>query len=120
LAPAPSLGPGDYRGQRWVLREPGSGTRAAFEAHLAMMGLSTVELDIALEIPSNEAVLGAVAAGDCLSMVSSRVAGSIRGICQRPVVWRPAPVRDFAVLTHPHRHRTRAVEAMLAIAAAGP
>ena len=79
------------------------------------MGLSVADLDVALEIPSNEAVLSAVAAGSCVSMVSSRVAGSVRGIRQRPVVWRAPPVRDFAVLTHPERHRTRAVEAMLAI-----
>ena len=115
LAGATTLEAADYRGQAWILREKGSGTRSEFEAHLAQMGLTVADLDVALEIPSNEAVLSAVAAGSCVSMVSSRVAGSVRGICQRPVVWRDPPVRDFAVLTHPERHRTRAIEAMLGI-----
>lgn len=115
LAGARALDAADYRRQAWILREKGSGTRAAFEAHLAQMGLAVADLDVALEIPSNEAVLGAVAAGACVSMVSSRVAGSVRGICRRPVAWRAPPVRDFAVLVHPERHRTRAIEAMLAI-----
>lgn len=115
LAGARALDAADYRRQAWILREKGSGTRAAFEAHLAQMGLAVADLDVALEIPSNEAVLGAVAAGACVSMVSSRVAGSVRGICRRPVAWRAPPVRDFAVLLHPERHRTRAIEAMLAI-----
>lgn len=103
----------DYRRHYWVLREVGSGTRSEFEAHLADMGLTVAELNVALEIPSNEAVLGAVVASDGVSMVSSRVAGSLRGIHQRPVVWRAPPMRAFAVLSHPDRHRTRAVEAML-------
>ena len=44
----------------WVLREPGSGTRSAFEAALAAAGLAPGALPVALELPSNEAVRAAV------------------------------------------------------------
>ena len=104
-----------YRAMRWVLREPGSGTRSAFEAHLATMGVTCEDLDIALELPSNEAVLAAVASGESGSMLSRRAVGAFRtrDIVMRRVTWAPRPVRPFAVLTHPQRHRTRAVEALL-------
>jgi DNA-binding transcriptional LysR family regulator len=46
---------------RWVLREPGSGTRAHFEQMIAKRGVPTSELQVALELPSNEAVLSAAA-----------------------------------------------------------
>lgn len=48
---------------RWVLREPGSGTRDAFEALAARHGLGLGDLDIVMTLPGNEAVLGAVEAG---------------------------------------------------------
>ena len=115
LADSPAFGIDDYRSQTWVLREVGSGTRSEFEAHLADLGLGVADLSVALEIPSNEALLSAVAAGNYIAMVSSRVAGSLRGIRQRRVVWSSPPMRTFAVLTHPGRHRTRAVETLLRV-----
>jgi len=44
----------------WVLREPGSGTRSAFEAALEGFGISPGILRVALELPTNEAVRAAV------------------------------------------------------------
>jgi DNA-binding transcriptional LysR family regulator len=116
FAKSSSLGALDYGRTSWVLREPGSGTRSEFEAHLRAMSLSVDDLDVALELPSNEAILAAVAAGRCISILSRRaVEGAVsQGVVRiRSVTWAPRPERSFAVLTHPARHRTRAAEALL-------
>ncbi|MEQ8256089.1 MAG: LysR substrate-binding domain-containing protein [Roseovarius confluentis] len=111
-----------YRKLDWVMREEGSGTRAEVEVHLAQLGLSRDDLAVLLEIPSNEAVLSAVAGSDCVSMVSRRVVDALAedgAVHQRRVTWAPRPERPFTVLSHPERHRTRAVEALMALIDAG-
>ena len=45
---------------RWVMREPGSGTRTSLEAALAGLGIAREEINVALTLPSNEAVRTAV------------------------------------------------------------
>lgn len=60
----------DLRSVSWVVREPGSGTRQAFEH--AMQGLLP-ELSIALELQHTEAIKSAVAAGlglGCMSRIA--------------------------------------------------
>ncbi|CUH83198.1 LysR family transcriptional regulator [Thalassovita mediterranea] len=105
----------DYVQMQWILRESGSGTRSETELHLAEMGLSAANLDVALELPSNEAVLAAVAAGPQVTMLSARAVGAAkgRGLAMRRVTWAPHPARVFAVLTHPKRYQSRAVRALL-------
>ncbi|MGD9916707.1 MAG: LysR family transcriptional regulator [Paenirhodobacter sp.] len=106
----------DYRALRWILREPGSGTRAKTEEHFATMGLALTDLEVALEFPSNEAVLAAVAAGGGVAMLSERAAqaGGAR-VVLRPVSWVAKPERPFAMLSHPQRHRSRAAAALIAL-----
>jgi DNA-binding transcriptional LysR family regulator len=115
LARLPDFGAEDYVQMQWILREPGSGTRSETEAHLAEMGLSVANLEVALELPSNEAVLAAVAAGPHVTMLSARAVGAAkgRGLAMRRVTWAPHPARVFAVLSHPKRYKTRAVRALL-------
>lgn len=113
----------DYLSLRWILREPGSGTRSEFQAHLATVGVALEALSIALELPSNEAILAAVAAGPYATMLSRRAVGSggpERTLRIRPVTWAPRPERPFATLTHPDRYQTRAAKALIALAAASP
>ena len=101
--------------QTWILREPGSGTRSEFESWLAGQGLSVTALPLALELPSNEAVLNAVAASRCLAALSQRAvarpaaAGWIRTL---PL---PGAERPFALLSNPQRYRTRAQQALIGI-----
>ena len=106
----------DYRSSDWVLREEGSGTRAELETHLAHMGMELSDLRVVLEIPSNEAVLSAVAGSDCVAMMSRRAVEALAAegaVHVRQVTWTERPERPFSVLFHPDRHRTRAVEALL-------
>lgn len=112
---APDFGLADYPRLTWILREEGSGTRAEFQAHLAAGGLDIADLDVAFEIPSNEAALAAVAAGSFVTMLSGRAAAQAAGVGSRTVDWAPAPRRPFSILTHPDRHRSRALVAMLAV-----
>lgn len=50
----------DLMSLSWVMREPGSGTRSAFEAALRVHKLDPARLDVVMTLPSNEAVLTAV------------------------------------------------------------
>jgi DNA-binding transcriptional LysR family regulator len=102
----------------WVLREPGSGTRSTFEAMLTDGGLEISRLDIAMVLPGNEAVRGAVEAGAGAGVISSHVAAS--GLAAGTLVEIPyaMPVRAFSLLRHKERYRSRAGDRFIEIAKA--
>ena len=99
----------------WVLREPGSGTRSEFEAALEEYGVSPDALRVALELPSNEAVRGAVEAGLGATAISASVAapGLEAGLLHRVPI--ALPDREFRVVWHGERHRSKAVEELLSM-----
>ena len=101
----------------WVLREPGSGTRAMFEAAWRGFGLAPAQLRVALEFPSNESVRAAVEAGLGATALSASVAAPSleAGLLTR--IDLALPERDFRVLHQAGRHRTRAAQALLEIIA---
>ena len=105
----------DLTAGRWVLREDGSGTRAAFVKALAVLGVPYRDLNIAIELPSNEAVLAAVLAGAGATILSASVctnainAGTLRRL---PV---PVAPRAFYAVQHADRYRSRAVSVLLEI-----
>ncbi|MCI0752840.1 LysR family transcriptional regulator [Teichococcus vastitatis] len=102
----------------WIMREPGSGTRAAFEALLRDWGLPAGALNVALELPSNEAVLAAVEADGGATVVSERAAGPhlAAGLLVRAEV--ELPPRSFKALRHRERYASQASRALLALATA--
>jgi DNA-binding transcriptional LysR family regulator len=102
----------------WVLREPGSGTRSVFEAALEAMGVSPGALQVALELPSNEAVRAAVEAGLGATAISASVAASGLEAGLLHQVQFNLPERDFNVVRHVERHRSKAVEALLSMVTA--
>jgi DNA-binding transcriptional LysR family regulator len=101
-------------GERWVMREQGSGTRSTFEEALRQKGIDPSALRIALTLPSNEAVCTAVTTGVGVAALSTLVvaravnAGALRAI---PF---DLPERPFFGLRHKERYRSRAAEALLA------
>jgi DNA-binding transcriptional LysR family regulator len=103
----------------WVMREPGSGTRSAFETAWAGFGLSPTALRIALELPSNEAVRAAVEAGAGAAVLSaSVVAPSLEaGLLHRLKL--DLPSRQYRVLRHRERYQTPAAEALLRLVGVG-
>jgi len=98
----------------WVLREPGSGTRAMFEAALKKLGVRPQALRVELELPSNEAVRAAVEAGDCATAISDLVVAHslAAGLLHR--VQLDLPRRAFYLLRHKQRHAGNAETALLA------
>jgi DNA-binding transcriptional LysR family regulator len=105
----------DLTAGKWVLREDGSGTRAAFVKALDALGISSGDLNIVIELPSNEAVLAAVLAGAGAAILSASVctdAIKARTLKRLPVSIAP---RAFYALQHGDRYRSRAVTALLEI-----
>lgn len=116
LAGAPDglVTPPDLQAMRWVARERGSGTRAVFEAMVGSAGLALSDLDILLELPSNEAVRAAAAAGGGAAVLSRlAVAGALAAGALRTLDLK-LPSRRFLALRHKERHLSRAGQALMA------
>ncbi len=103
----------------WVLREAGSGTRSVFEAALEGFGIAPSSLRVVLELPSNESVRAAVEAGMGATAISASAAAPSIEAGLLHAVALALPERDFHVLRHAERYRSRAADALLAIIAAG-
>lgn len=107
--------PADLLRLDWVSREAGSGTRGELEAALAGLGLDPAALRVALELPSNEAVLGAVEAGLGVAGISELVAAPrLRaGTLRRLDLGLELPERPFHLLRHKERHLGGAARAFV-------
>jgi len=110
----------DLKAMRWVFREPGSATRALFEKAMAKAGLRISDIDMVLELPSNEAVRAAVEDGAGATVLSKLVvaasieAGSLVGLNFG------LPKRKFFALRHKDRSITRAERELFKFIAAVP
>lgn len=102
---------------RWVMREPGSGTRSTLNENLRLLGVDPATLDVALVLPSNESARTAVEVGAGIAALSSLVvvpainAGRLQAL---PIDFGP---RSFFGLRHKERYRTRAADALLELIA---
>jgi DNA-binding transcriptional LysR family regulator len=111
---------GDLRRAEWVFREEGSGTRDAFLSALANRGLKEDDLNIALTLPSNEAVREAVAEGGgvaCLSLLVCARALSAGALKRANILLPPRP---FHAVRHKERYVPKAAAAFLELARATP
>lgn len=99
----------------WVLREKGSATRTMFERALKGLGLAAKDLNVVLELPSNEAVRTAVATGAGAAALSRLVVADtlVGGALQQLDV--ALPRRRFFALRHREREPTRAAQAFFAL-----
>lgn len=102
----------------WVLREMGSGTRAVCEAALARYDLTTEDVDVALELPSNEAVRVAVEAGAGATVLSTLVVSSSIEAGRLIRVPFDLPPRRFHALRHKERHLSMAERRFLELTGA--
>lgn len=101
----------DLLGAQWILREAGSGTRSAFEAALDALGIPAGTLQVAIGLPSNEAVRSAVMAGPYATAVSELVVASHLQAGLLAQASFDLPARSFSMLRHAERHRSRAAAA---------
>lgn len=108
----------DLKALDWALREPGSGTRSEFESALPR-GMAASDLKTALVLPSNEAILTAVAAG---GGAGGGLVTAISELAARPLIEAgrlvrlplDLPERLFYRLRHRERGASRAAEAFAA------
>lgn len=92
----------------WVLREPGSGTRSVFEQVLRGEGIDPAELNVSLELPSNEAIREFVENGKAATAISrSVVQSSLKTKTLRQVRFRRMP-RPYYMFWHHQRQLSRA------------
>ncbi|SDN89136.1 LysR family transcriptional regulator [Phyllobacterium sp. OV277] len=105
----------DFRDVAWVLREKGSGTRSAFDQLLGSVSMDVSMLEIAMELPGNEAVIGAVEAGVGATLISRSVASSkLRAKLLRQVAYPTTP-RPFYLLHHRERYYSKAADAFVSL-----
>lgn len=93
---------------RWIMRERGSGTRSVFEAAMARAGFDPAKLQVALVLPTNEAVLSAVRAGTCAAALSEMVVDPFVRSGELQVLPIDLPPRQFSILKHRERHLSAA------------
>lgn len=98
----------DLRSGRWILREPGSGTRAILAAMLQAENIPISDIDIGLVLPTNEAVRSAVKAGAGVSVMSRLVAASALQAGNIVAVDYPISPRQFFMLRHKEHYVTAA------------
>ncbi len=103
------ISPEDLADRPFVLRERGSGTRQVAEEGLAAVG---VKPSVAMELGSNAAVAGAVAAGAGVGVVPLRTMGTQSNI-KRVEVRGLALSRPFVLLTEVGRTLSPAAEAFV-------
>jgi DNA-binding transcriptional LysR family regulator len=105
--------PEELADRPFVLRERGSGTRQAAEEGLAAAG---VRPKVAMELGSNAAVAGAVAAGAGIGVLPLRTAGTMEDV--RWIEVRGLALsRPFVLLTERGRRLSPAAEAFVATCA---
>jgi len=107
-AKARSIGPQSLGETNWIMRELGSGTRSVFEKALAGLGVAPDSLPIALVMPSNEAILSALAGGQCAAAISRLAARSHIDAGHLVAIDLPLGSRTFLSLHHRERHRSKA------------
>jgi DNA-binding transcriptional LysR family regulator len=88
---------------RWIMREPGSGTRTEFEAGISRLGFDPKTLDIALTLTTNEAILGAVRDSDCAAALSEMVVAPFVAAGSLQILPFDLPRRNFSLLSHRER-----------------
>ena len=98
---------------KWILREQGSGTRSVFEDAMRANGYNPARLNVALELPSNEAICSAVRSGDYLTAISELVAAPHLAAGTLVKADFILPQRQFLLITQKERHNTKAKDAFL-------
>lgn len=93
---------------KWVVREPGSGTRHVLESVLAGLGIARNQIAIGLELPSNESVRAAVVAGAGATIISRIVVANLLNSGTLTELKIPLPSRRFFLLRHKEHHVTQA------------
>ena len=97
----------------WIVREKGSGTRKILEDFISQNDISWEQLDIVLELPSNESVREAVIAGVGATLISRHVVNlSLQTGMLRSTTLN-LPPRNYHMIIHKERPANNAEEALI-------
>lgn len=112
-ASRPPALPGGLGETKWVLREAGSGTRSSFEQALQGYGLEPRDLDVILELPSNEAICSAVIASRLATVMSESAVAA--GVEAGRLISLPLDFghRAYRLVRHKERRLSRAAVAFI-------
>jgi DNA-binding transcriptional LysR family regulator len=108
-----AIAPADLKSMRWVSRERGSATRALFEKAMAKAGLRISDIDVILELPSNEAVRAAVEDGAGAAVLSKLVVSASIEARSLIALDFALPKRQFFALHHKERAITQTERELL-------
>lgn len=98
----------DLKGQPFISREEGSGTRTSYENALKDAGFSPSDLNVVAEIGNTEGVIQAVEAGAGISIVSEVAIGEATNCGNVVVVDLPVRMaRDFYIITNKRKPLSR-------------
>jgi len=105
----------DFSRLKWILREPGSGTREVFERELRLRSIDPANLDVMLVLPSNEGVLSAVRGSEAVTAISESVAAPFVEEGQIVLLDDEVTSRQFTILRHRERRLSAAAKAFEAL-----
>ncbi|MCG5240397.1 LysR substrate-binding domain-containing protein [Azospirillum doebereinerae] len=115
-----AVAPADLAAARWILREPGSGTRALFEAAIRDVGLDPAALTVAMTLPGGSVIRHALLAGLGASVLSDLVVSDeLRDGRLVAVGGLALPERGFHLVRHRDRHRSAAEREFVRLAVIG-
>ena len=103
----------DIKNLPWVVREVGSGTRRLLEYFMNSRQIEWDEVNIALELPSNEAVRQAVESGAGIALLSEYVVNSSVKSGLLKLIPVELPVRKFRLITHKNRKFSNVSQAFI-------
>lgn len=103
----------NIRNLPWIVREEGSGTRRLLEYFMKSRKIKWDEVNIALELPSNEAVRQAVEAGAGITLLSEYVVNSSVKSGVLKLIPVELPVRKFRTITHKNRQLSNVSQTFL-------
>lgn len=103
----------------WIVREKGSGTRRVLEDLILGLGMNWNELNVVLELPSNEAVREAVIAGAGVTVISENVVSlSIESGALRAINLN-IPTRSFCMVTRRQKNLSDIEQALKSLITRG-
>ena len=117
LATKGTIALGDLKGQNFVTREKGSGTRAVYEKAFKDAGLALTDLNAVAEVGTTEGVIQAVEGGAGIAIVSELAAKE--AIELRKVQALNIPllrmIRDFSIITRKGKPLSKDASEVLAV-----
>jgi len=117
LATKKTIELGDLKGQNFVTREKGSGTRAVYEKAFKDAGLALMDLTAVAEVGTTEGVIQAVEGGAGIAIVSELAAKEAIELGKVQALNIPLlrMIRDFSIITRKGKPLSKDASKVLAV-----